>query len=51
MRNVADDTDAPVIPDVIRIDQEQLWSPVGEAVRSAVEETLNGLFEQMADRG
>lgn len=50
MTNVADKTDARVIPDVIRIDQEQVRSHVDEVVRSTVEETLNGLLEQEADR-
>lgn len=50
MTNVADETDARVIPDVIRIDQEQVRSHVDEVVRSTVEETLNGLLEQEADR-
>lgn len=49
MTNVADETDARVIPDVIRIDQEQVRSHVDEVVRSTVEETLNGLLEQEAD--
>ena len=44
--NVADETKAHVVPDVIRIDQEQVRSHVDEVVRSTVEETLNGLLEQ-----
>lgn len=50
MTNVADEPKAHVVPDVIRIDQEQVRSHVDEVVRSTVEETLNGLLEQEADQ-
>lgn len=50
MTNVADERKTHVVPDVIRIDQEQVRSHVDEVVRSTVEETLNGLLEQEADQ-
>jgi putative transposase len=50
MTNVADEPKTHVVPDVIRIDQEQVRSHVDEVVRSTVEETLNGLLDQEADQ-
>jgi hypothetical protein len=50
MMNVTEEMVDRVIPDVLRIDQEQARSHVDEVVRSTVEETLNGLFEQEADQ-
>ena len=44
--NVADETKAHVVRDVIRIDQERVRRHVDDVVRSTVEETLNGLLEQ-----
>jgi hypothetical protein len=34
---------------VIRVEEEQLRSHVGEVVRQTVEQTLNGLLEAQAD--
>lgn len=48
--NVTEETVDRVIPDMLRIDQEQVRSHVDEVVRSTVEETLNGLLEQEADQ-
>lgn len=50
MANVADETDAHAIPDVIRIVHVQVRSNVDEVVRSTVEEKLNGLLVQEAER-
>lgn len=50
MMNVTEETIDRVIPDVIRVDQEQVRSHLDEVVRSTVEETLNGLLEQEADQ-
>lgn len=50
MMNVTEETVDRVIPDMLRIDQEQVRSHVDEVVRSTVEETLNGLLEQEADQ-
>lgn len=50
MMNVTEETIDRVIPDVIRVDQEQVRSHLGEVVRSTVEETLNALLEQEADQ-
>lgn len=50
MMNVTEETIDRVIPEVIRVDQEQVRSHLDEVVRSTVEETLNGLLEQEADQ-
>jgi transposase-like protein len=50
MMNVTEETIDRVIPDVIRVDQEQVRSHLDEVVRSTVEETLNGLLEQEAEQ-
>ena len=50
MMNVTEETIGRVIPDVIRVDQEQVRSHLDEVVRSTVEETLNGLLEQEAEQ-
>lgn len=41
MTNVEHETNEASVPDVIRIDQEQIRSRVDQVVRSTVEETLN----------
>lgn len=50
MMNVTEETIDRVIPDVIRVDQEQVRCHLDEVVRSTVEETLNGLLDQEADQ-
>lgn len=50
MMNVTEETIDRVIPDVIRVDQEQVRSHLDEVVRSTVEETLKGLLEQEAEQ-
>lgn len=49
MTNVEHATKDASIPDVIRIDQDQVRSHVEEVVRSTVEETLNALLDAEAD--
>ena len=49
MTNVEHATKDARIPDVIRIDQDQVRSHVEEVVRSTVEETLNALLDAEAD--
>ena len=44
-----DDT-TKALPGAIRVDEEQLQGHVDEAVRTSVEETVNGLLEAEADR-
>ena len=42
--------DSKKLAEVIKIDQEQVQSHLGEIVRSTAEETLNGLLDAEADR-
>ena len=38
------------MPNVIRIDDEQIWDHQGKVVRGSVEETLNSLFVAETER-
>jgi putative transposase len=49
MTNVEHESKEASLPDVIRIDQEQVRSHVEEVVRSTVEQTLNSLLDAEAD--
>jgi hypothetical protein len=47
---MSEDTEAKVLSNVVRIDEDQIRDHLGKIVRGSVEETLNALLDAEADR-
>ncbi len=47
---MSEDSEAKVLSNVVRIDEEQIRDHLGKIVRGSVEETLNALLDAEADR-